>query len=455
MKPSSLLDLATKTVCANIDTYDKDYVKIVIQPVRQELLYEVFQTADNHNVTCDGQEDHVDKQWAMLPCLINSKFYTKLDTFDLPHNFCAVSAKLSNSRFQEFIRCLGSNTPNLKKLKIFGRFICESSLAERELNSIIQLKNLTILVIQYVCVPLSGILDISRQCEKLKSLITTNVVYDEVIPNAALRDDFVYVNIKAFNADYPGQLNLKMETTMPRRNPMYADHTHFIDLSLKPRKIHEFFLAQQFAEKLKKILFFCTNLEDFEDMEEFPHLPEIKYARIICGNISANVLRCFMKRNGQSLRQLSLDGIDVKEKMTFSEIFSLCPNLRVLDLNCCTLVGNDAPVDGMRQLKRFEWTTRAGPSCAHNRDCRHSYEEVAFSSILSAPLLKEVYIFLPNIDFSDNATVIARINRRQILRNIKQFYIYPCKRYVPEDDHSFYLKSFTELIKAIDSAIRA
>ena len=96
-------------------------------------------------------------------------------------------------------------------------------------------------------------------------------------------------------------------------------------------------------------------MKDIEEMVEFPHLPEVKSATILCRNKSANALRCFMKRNGDTLQELTLDGIDIKEKMTLSEIFSFCPNLHSLELKRCILSGNDAPVDAMQQLKRFAW----------------------------------------------------------------------------------------------------
>ncbi|CAB3381128.1 Hypothetical predicted protein [Cloeon dipterum] len=64
----------------------------------------------------------------------------------------------------------------------------------------------------------------------------------------------------------------------------------------------------------------------------------------------------------------------------------------------------------MQQLKRFKW---------HYLN-RFVSDKVAFSSVLSAPLLEEVNIDLPQIDFSDNDTIIARIQRREILRHLKK-----------------------------------
>ncbi|CAB3379074.1 Hypothetical predicted protein [Cloeon dipterum] len=61
---------------------------------------------------------------------------------------------------------------------------------------------------------------------------------------------------------------------------------------------------------------------------EFPRLPEIKFATIAFGGKSANVLRCFIERNGESLQELYLEGINIEEKMIFGEIFSSCPNLQ-------------------------------------------------------------------------------------------------------------------------------
>ncbi|CAB3389114.1 Hypothetical predicted protein, partial [Cloeon dipterum] len=106
--PSSLLDMTIKTVMDNIDKYDKDVAKIVLGPVRQKML----QMANKLYLNCDGDENLTDKLWAILPCLIFSKLYTKLDIRHLPP-MCCKSHVLSNSRFQEFVRRLGlgSNTP--------------------------------------------------------------------------------------------------------------------------------------------------------------------------------------------------------------------------------------------------------------------------------------------------------------------------------------------------------
>ncbi|CAB3381124.1 Hypothetical predicted protein [Cloeon dipterum] len=418
MEPPSLLDLVIKTVFDNIDKYDKEYVKIVIEPLRQKMLYDVLQTVKNHYSKCDGQENHCDKIWAVLPCLINSKFYTKLDTRELM-TYCRGS-DLSSSRFEEFIGCLGVNTPNLKELKICRRSSFETSLSERELDSIIQLKNLTILEISQVCVPMSGILDISRRCEKLKKITANNVKIDDVPSNVTFRDDFVYVKIVAFN-EYPGNLKLKMETTMPTEDSKYAEHTRYVKMFLEPKRIREFLLSQRFAENLKEIFFDTANLEDIEEMVEFPHLPEIKYATIFSNFQSVRALRCFLKRNGQTLEELFLKGIDIKEKMSLGEILSSCPNLRYLSLMWSTLVGNDAPINAIQKLKHFEWLCDAGSTSAHQ--VGYFTHEVAFSSILSAPLLEELHIDLAKIDFSDNATVIARIERREILRNLKKFHM--------------------------------
>ncbi|CAB3381117.1 Hypothetical predicted protein [Cloeon dipterum] len=456
MEPFSLLDLAIKSVGDNIDKYDKEYVKTIIEPVRQMMLYDVFQKVDNHFVTCDGQENHCDQLWAVLPCLINSKSYTTLNTYDLMMK--CKGPLLSNSRFQEFIRSLGSHAPNLKELNINAMVY---SLEERELTSIIQLKNLAILRINYVSVPLSGILDISRRCEKLKKITANNVKIDEEFSGGAFRDAFVYVCI---DMCIPGNIFLSMETTLPTEVLEYADHTHYIIFRLfKPRTIRDFLLPQRFAENLKEIFFNCSHLEDIEDMVEFPHLPAIKCARIICGRKSAHALRCFLKRNGKTLQKLYLSGIRTKENMSLSEIFSSCPNLRCLILSSSTLVGNDAPdVDTMRQLKRFEWIHDAGTLSYNASGCRPCCDEVAFSSILSAPLLEEVDIDLIKIDFSDNATVIARIKRREILRNLKKFHMTlfnetTIMHFIEDylESSSSYVKSFYELKNAIDSVISA
>ncbi|CAB3387204.1 Hypothetical predicted protein [Cloeon dipterum] len=348
--------------------------------------------------------------WKILPFLLNSKSYTKLHIGDLTTLECE-SCIWSNNCFQEFIRCLGTNTPNLRELRILiSNFECcnfDYSLEERELNSIIQLKNLAILHIHFVSVPLSGIFDISRRCSKLEHILADRVKIDVKPSCAAFGDDFAYIYIQA---DYLGQMYLEMERTMPTRDPKFKDHTHYVGLKLKPKKHKDLFLVNEFAAKLKQINFHCTDLEGIEEMVDFPHLPHVKYARFDCEGKSAHALRCFLKRNGESLLELDLHHVDSKEKMTFGEIFSFCPNLQSLTLFFCTLFGNDAPVDAMQQLKRFAW------HCLY----RFASDEVSFSSILSAPLLENLYIGILKIDFSDNATIIARIWRREILRNLKK-----------------------------------
>ncbi|CAB3381130.1 Hypothetical predicted protein [Cloeon dipterum] len=393
MEPPLLLDLAIKALIDNIDKLDKDLVKTIIVPFRQKMLKEMFEMLWNHHLTCDGEDDHNDKLWAILPFLINSKYYTKLDTLDLPGMVCPFST-VTNSRFQEFFRGVGANTPNLRELIIRQLTVREEySLEERELNSIIQLKNLAFLYIQNVQVPLSGILDMSRECKKLDCIRANKVIIDVQLSCAAFGDNFAYIYIEAYDF-YLGRTSLYMARTM-RGGSKYKDYTHYIHLRLRPRTNQELFLlAQRFAEKLKEIRIVCTYLNDAKEIDEFPHLPQIKRATILSGRNSAHVLRCFLKINGQSLQELSLCDVGIEEKMAFSEIFNLCPNLKSLELNACTLVGNDAPVDSMQQLKRFSW-------CSKNAS-----DEVAFSSILSAPLLEDIYIDLPKIDFSDNATII-------------------------------------------------
>ncbi|CAB3381109.1 Hypothetical predicted protein [Cloeon dipterum] len=445
MVVQSLLDITFQTMFENIDNYDKNLVYTCIGPIRPKMLHTMFQMAARHHLNCDGQGNHIDKLWANLPLLFYSKFFTKLDTEELTRIGCR-SGTLSNSRFQEFIRCLGSNTPNLKELIILNS---NKSLGEREIESIIQLKKLSFLEILNVDVPLSGLLEISRRCEKLKSIKATEVINDEEASSVAFRDDFVFVYIDVCDKD-PGKMWVEIETTMPTWSPILALHTSFTELTLVPKQNREFLLAVQFAKNLKKIDFNSFQLEDIEDMVEFVQLPDIKYATINCGGKSAHALRCFVRRNGESLQELSLREIDIKENMTFSEIFSFCPNLEALQLINCIVSGNDAPVDAMHRLKRFEWTNYV------DRRGGDSNAEVAFSSILSAPLLEELCIDLPKIDFSDNATVIARIARRDILQNLKTFGMYITMKSSTEDEleiSSSYVESFAELKNAIASAI--
>ncbi|CAB3381127.1 Hypothetical predicted protein [Cloeon dipterum] len=443
VSPSCLLGMTTKTVFDNIDKYDKDLVQTIIEPFRRSILEALYKMAGNHYLNCDRQENHIDKLWAILPYLINSKFFTRIDVRELPHMSCQCGT-LSNSRFQEFIRCLGANTPNLIELLIEAPYQLEYSLEERELDSIVQLKNLTILKIIFVYVPLSGMLDISSRCVKLKSIEANYVKIDVDEPSSVpLRDKFAYVSIFAYGL-IPGRLFLNMKTKMPAE---FEAYTRYNRMTIQPQSVTDFRVTQVFAGDLLEIEFICSDLEDIEEMDEFPHLPNIKSAKINCDCKSVHVLRCFMKINGQSLQKLTLYDVDIKEKMTIGEIFSLCSNLQSLILINCTLFGNDAPVDAMRQLKRFIW--------ANNEEPDYS-DRVAFSSILSAPLLEELRIYLPNIDFSDNAAVIARIARREILRNLKKFKMVYIMEIYSEDDRensSYYTKSFNELKKAIAKVI--
>ncbi|CAB3381138.1 Hypothetical predicted protein [Cloeon dipterum] len=440
MEPPRLLDLAIKALVDNIDNLDKDLVKTIIVPFRQKMLKEMLEMARNHYLNCDRQDDHKDKLWPMLPFLINSKIYTKLDTLCLMVCPCYT---VTNSRFQEFIRCLKVNTPNLRKLRIHRPTQNgEYSLEERELNSIMQLKNLTILEIRSVRVPLSRISDISRRCEKLKRLEANDVTIDVELSSATFGDDFAYFYIRAFEF-YRGRMSLIMQRKMLTRNPIFKDDKHFVHLSLRPRNNQEILhLAQLFPEKLNEI---WLDSSQMENIDEFPHLPHLKKAIIICNSKSVHVLRCFMKRNGESLQELSLCDVDIKDKIAFSDIFNCCPNLQSLSLHCCTLSANDAPFDAMQQLKQFSW-------CSMNKE---SCDKVAFSSILSAPLLEDVRISVPKIDFSDNATIIARIQKREILQNIKQIRMFRTMNLIAEDEDASYLTSFTELENAFASVISA
>ncbi|CAB3381131.1 Hypothetical predicted protein [Cloeon dipterum] len=440
MEPPLLLDLAIKALIDNIDKLDKDLVKTIIVPFRQKMLKEMLEMV-RLNRRCNGQDDHNDKQWAILPFLINSKNYTKLDLLDL---MVCDSCTVTNSRFQEFIRGLRLNTPNLRELIIYAPVLHDNekfSLDERELNSIIQLKNLAFLKIYFVQVPLSGILDISRRCEKLEEIFVDIVILDVEFSYDAFGDDFANLHIDAYNIKHR-QVSLMMKRKIGM-GPKYKDNTQDVRLKLQPEKNQDLFLVQWFAEKLKEIEFDSSQMEN---IDEFPHLPQLKKAMIICNSKSVHVLRCFMKRNGESLQELSLCQVSIRDKIAFSEILNFCPNLQSLALHCCSLSANDAPFDAIQQLKQFSW-------CSKNIDYRDKF---AFSSILSAPLLEDINIDLSKIDFSDNATIIGRIQKREILRNIKKINMVRRMNFIFEDeDDSSYWTSFTELENAFASVISA
>ena len=65
------------------------------------MLEAVFQMMENHHLECDGQGNHVDKIWEILPFVINTKSFTKLDTEDLSDMDWRSHTDLSNYRFQE------------------------------------------------------------------------------------------------------------------------------------------------------------------------------------------------------------------------------------------------------------------------------------------------------------------------------------------------------------------
>ncbi|CAB3381120.1 Hypothetical predicted protein [Cloeon dipterum] len=451
MEPPRQFDLALIILCGNIEKHDKDQVKIVFEPLHQRIVDKVFQRTKNHYLTCDGRENHNDKLFALLPCLISSKLCTKLNFHDLLMN--CKGSYLPHTHFEKFLLSLGSVSPNLKELKICRRSTFENTLSKYELASIIRLKSLANLDFNDICVPLSGILLISRGCENLKKITASQVMVDVDLLRDSFRDDFVYVCIETLNR-YPGQINLRMDTTLPAPDPKYAAGTQCVKMILSPTRIQDFLLTQRFAEKLNEITFDTYKLGNNEEMAKFPHLPEIKYATVNCGGKSTHTLKWFLKRNGESLQELTLRGIGIMEKMRLGVIFILCPNLQSLELSACTLFGNGAPVDDMQQLKRFKWVNDAATARAHVAGpCLDAF---AFSSILSAPLLEELHISLPKIDFSDNATVISRIRRRKILRHLKKLYM-PMRlgnaSEIPHENPSNYSKRFKELKKALVSAI--
>ncbi|CAB3387175.1 Hypothetical predicted protein [Cloeon dipterum] len=314
-------------------------------------MYEEFvRRANNHPLLCRiGEKNHDEKLWAILPVLIKSETITNLVCNSVKLTGCQFST-MSNFRFQELIRCLGANTPNLKELKMISPCSLEYSLEERELASINKLKNLTILDIIRVRVPLSGIMEISHQCKKLKIISAEfSVKIDEVSSIPALRDDFVFVDIGSFlGVDLIPYL--RMET-----DPDNDSNRNLFRLMLEPRHFREFSLAIPFAKKLRSIYIDCAYLVETEEIVEFPHLPVIDYALIDCKGKSTHALRCFLKRNGESLRELRLEGIHSKKQMTFREIFSFCPNLQCLELFHCNLSRKDPPLDAIKNLERFYW----------------------------------------------------------------------------------------------------
>ncbi|CAB3387349.1 Hypothetical predicted protein [Cloeon dipterum] len=403
-----LLDIAFDATMDNIDSYDKDYVMKTFVPIRSRKSEEMWNEAKNHHLHCDGKGNHVDRLWAILPFLINSLKYVQFDTSDLTEMRCK-SSTLSNSRFQEFIRCLGSNTPNLKELKIKSPRNLEHSLEERELASIIQLQNLKSLIILNVCVPLSGFMELIRRCKQLESIKVTDVEIDIDISHITFRNKFNFIIINALRRLENNRLGLNLKTTLPNSegDTRSRSMTKFV---LVRKMVAQIGLEQGF-EKVTEMRCWSKDLKDGERMDEFPHLPKVKIAHFDCNGTSGHVLRSFLKSNGPNLQELTLEGIDPKANMTFAEIFSSCPNLESLKICDSNLHGNDAPVEAMSRLKQFEWR---GLYCEIS-------DPAAFSSILSAPLLEEVFIDLPNINLDDYNTVVNGIRSRKILQNRKKF----------------------------------
>ncbi|CAB3387350.1 Hypothetical predicted protein [Cloeon dipterum] len=409
MMVRSLKNMAIDAIWENIHRYDKDNVKQIIALIRKDKFAEILNEAENHHLHCNDEENHIEKLWATLPFLVNSLNYTKFDTTFLTKMSCK-NATLSNSRFQEFIRCLGSNTPNLVELKIESPRDLEHSLEERELASITQLQNLKWLIILNVCVPLSGLSEMTRRCRKIESIDATDVEIDVEPSGDTFSENFKFIVIFTVNLE-DNRLGLSLET-IKTIYLKFEGETRCMRLLLSPKRMDQLSKVRGFT-KVTEIEFWSYELDDVERMDEFPHFPEVKFAHLHCDGKSAHGLRSFLKRNGQTLQKLAIDGVDAKENMTFAEVFSSCPNLESLNIRKSNLYGNNAPVEAMSRLKQFEWI----------RLFDASSDPVGFSSILSAPLLEEVRIDLPiyKIDFSDNATVIARIRRHEILQKIEKF----------------------------------
>ncbi|CAB3375089.1 Hypothetical predicted protein [Cloeon dipterum] len=400
-----LSDMAFDVAMENIDSWDKNHVKKIIVPYRSKKLDLSWHEAKNHHLNCDGKGNHIDKLFATLPCLINSKMYKRFDITDWTEMHCK-SSTLSNSRFQEFIRCLGSNTPNLEELMLSCPNGREYSLEKRELASIAQLRNLKKLNIVNVLVPLSGFLELTRQCDKLERIFVAKVGIDVEPSGDAFSDKFVFIDI---DSQHERRLGLTLESTLPSEQ-RYTGFDRFVRLKLAPTRVDQISLIRGFT-KVKEIMFYSHNLEDVETMDEFPHFPEVKFAHVHCKGATAHALRCFLKRNGQNLQELSLCGIDPKQNMTFAEVLTLSPHLTSFIIARSNLLGNDAPVEAMSRLTKFKWKGVYD----------ESVDPVAFSSILYAPLLVDVNIDLPKIDFSDNDSILFRIRRREILQNIMEF----------------------------------
>ncbi|CAB3375087.1 Hypothetical predicted protein [Cloeon dipterum] len=435
-----LFDLAFDVVMDTIDIWDKNHVTKLILPHRSEKLDLILHEAKNHHLHCDGKGNHIDKLWATLPCLINSKMYKRFDTTDWTEMRCQ-SSTLSNSRFQEFIRCLGSNTPNLEELLISCPFDLGYSLEERELASIAQLRNLKSLNILNVLVPLSGFLKLTRQCDKLERIFVAKVGIDVEPSSDAFSDKFVFVDIEAYSL-HERILCLNLESTMPATQKIYSGFTHYTRLHIAPRNVDQIGLVRRFT-RITEIKFWSSELKDDEIIDEFPHFPQVKFAQFDCRGRSAHTLRRFLNRNGQTLQRLTLKEIATKENMTFNEIFTPCPNLRSLNIECSNLSGNDASAESMHRLKKLKW-----------HDFYDDYPDpVAFSSILFAPLLEQLDIKLPNVDILDFVTVIPQIRRREILPNFKKFTISCDKMNNFDQDQPVEFSVLQELLNELKGAI--
>ncbi|CAB3387348.1 Hypothetical predicted protein [Cloeon dipterum] len=354
MEKSSLFNLAVNSLFDNIDEYaDKNLLKIIFERARGDiLLKETLQIAKNHShQNCSGEDDHVNKLWATLPVLVYSKNYVSFDTTDLMqmsrncNNFC-----LSNSRFQDLIQCLASNTPNLRNLTIKGLPELALSLGERELASIIQLKSLQVLYIQDVSVSLSGVLAITRKCEKLEKIAADQVCMDVEPSSDAFRDDFVFVKINANNFQ-ENRLGLTLQKTMPIEEfPNCAAFPRYTVLCIEPRKVADLKLLRGLTQ-ITELKFSSFQLVDIQDLGEFPLLPEMRFAWILGGKRSAHALRRFLQINGLALRELTLKGISLSDEVTLTEVFNLCPNLNSLEFNDSDFAVLNDPIQA---ILRFE-----------------------------------------------------------------------------------------------------
>ncbi|CAB3373164.1 Hypothetical predicted protein [Cloeon dipterum] len=409
--PKCLSDIAYKAVLDNIDRLDKDLVRgaIVSAPnFQHRKLKEMWRILKITHASCsfkyDGEVVDFDKLWASLPFLISSKTYTKFNLSNLP-SVTSRNSTISNSRFQELFRCIGTNTPNLEEIILYGRKFPKFSLEIGAFDSISKLKNLAILVIKRVHVPLSGISLIMSNCKNIKK-IRANDIETDIEPSRCCTYSNSFKFVITYERDRQSsrrQLSLKIDTISQK------------DIDNESLSVY----WRNADDNTNLPVAYCTvrgitrgtEIYDEENLNEFSLFRNVKRAEIICDLGMVQNLRDFLRRSGWTIERLKMK---FEDKISLSELFGFCPNLKTLEFYSCYLSGNDAPVEAMHQLKTFVWL---------NDLSKIEVPKVAFSSVLSAPLLQEVIIRAQNFDFSDNDTVITRIANGEILRNLQKFNI--------------------------------